>query len=127
MEDYQKIKEEIEFFERYSEKQTIKDILDYLKEQLGYAEQTIKEKREFENLYNLYLNNYYFNHEKSDNPACYDEWVDNDLPYLESQYRYYLKEVVLDDDDFDVQSTEDFWTWAEVELSTKRDKEGNLI
>ncbi len=73
------------------------------------------DKKEFENLYNIYLKVWKKNH-KTENPVCYNEWVDNELKELRVSYRRYLKEAVLEDDGFDETSTEDFWTFAEEEI-----------
>ncbi len=74
-----------------------------------------EDKKEFESLYNLYLKIWNKNN-KTGNPVCYNEWVDNELEELRISYRRYLKEAVLEDDGFDETSTEDFWTFAEEEI-----------
>jgi hypothetical protein len=68
----------------------------------------------YKHLYGLYLKNFDM---KSGSPVCINEWVDNELENLKGNYCKYLQETVLDDDNFDVESTEDFWTWAEVEIN----------
>jgi hypothetical protein len=42
---------------------------------------------------------------------------------LEEGYREYLKDTVLDDADFDITTTEDFWTWREAELERLNEEE----
>ena len=66
----------------------------------------------YKHLYNLYLKNY---DSKSGTPVCLNEWIDNELIELKEGYARYLQESVLDDSGFDIETTEDFWTWAEVE------------
>ena len=77
--------------------------------------ESLEGEREFKTLYNLYLKVWNKNH-KEGNPVCYEEWVDNEWEELRSSYRRYLKEAVLEDDNFDETSTEDFWTFAEEEI-----------
>jgi len=72
-------------------------------------------KKEFEDLYNIYVKIWKKTH-KEGNPACYEEWVDNELEELRIAYRRYLKEAVLEDENFDETTTEDFWTFAEEEI-----------
>jgi len=72
--------------------------------------------REFEELYNLYLEEWYKNHSEGE-PACYEEWVDNELNDLRGRYRRYLKEAVLEDKDFDEAMVEDFYTFCEEEIT----------
>ena len=72
-------------------------------------------EEEFKSLYKIYLKVWKKTH-KEGNPACYEEWVDNELEELRISYRRYLKEAVLEDVGFDETSTEDFWTFAEEEI-----------
>lgn len=74
-----------------------------------------KDKKEFDNLYKIYLKIWNKTHTDG-NPVCYEEWVDNELEGLRISYRRYLKEAVIEDDNFDETSTEDFWTFAEEEI-----------
>jgi len=74
----------------------------------------------YEGLYNLYLKN--FNSDNG-NPVCLNEWVDNELVELKEDYSKYLRDTVLDDIGFDVEETEDFWTWAEEEYKMTGEKE----
>lgn len=82
-------------------------------------------EREFDWIYKLYKENFYNNHDKEDTPVCYEEFVDNDLPYYECEYKSYL-EGMIEDESVDVKEIEDFYTWIEEELKEKRDEEGNL-
>ncbi len=77
--------------------------------------EALEDKREFEDLYNLYSKIWEKTH-STGNPVCYDEWVDNELEELRISYRRYLKEAVVEDKNFDETSTEDFWTFAEEEI-----------
>ena len=84
----------------------------------------IRMNKKFECLYNIYLDNF---DKINGDPVCYSEFEDNEIPHYEEQYRVYLRETCLDDENFDITTTEDFNTWVETELSLKYDKEGNLI
>ena len=75
----------------------------------------LKDKREFEDLYDFYLKEWNKSH-KEGNPVCYNEWVNNELEELRMSYRRYLKEAVLEDDGFDETETEDFYTFVEEEI-----------
>jgi len=72
--------------------------------------------REFENLYQLYLVVWRKKHNEGE-PVCYDEWVNNELEELRLAYRRYLKEAVIEDENFDEASVEDFYTFAEEEIN----------
>ena len=74
-------------------------------------------EREFEDLYNIYLENF---DEKRGNPVCYDEFVNNELEELRKGYRRYLKEAVLEDENFDEDSVEDFREFCEEELKENK-------
>ena len=83
----------------------------------------LEDKKEFEDLYKIYLKVWYKNNKAGKSrtmklcPACYDEWVDNELEELRVSYRRYLKEAVLEDDAFDETATEDFWDFAVEEIN----------
>jgi hypothetical protein len=70
---------------------------------------------EFKPLYNLYLSVWAKNHDDGD-PACFEEWCDNELEELRESYRRYLKEAVIEDENFDETTTEDFYDFAEEEI-----------
>lgn len=72
--------------------------------------------REFQELYDCYLKNFSKNHDESSSPVCYDEFVDNEIPYYQEEYRDYLKGIV-EDENFCVEETEDFYTWVEEEIN----------
>lgn len=82
------------------------------------------EEEEFRPLYNLYLDNF---DKENGEPICYNEFEDNEIPYYEEMYSKYLKETVLEDENFDVTTTENFYDWVETELTLKYDNKGNLI
>ena len=71
--------------------------------------------KEIEKLYYIYLKVWDKTH-KEGNVVSYDEWVDNELEELRISYRRYLKEAVLEDENFDETTTEDFWDFAEEEI-----------
>ncbi len=78
-------------------------------------------EREFEKLYKIYLKVWNKTHEEG-NPVCYKEWVDNEFEALRIAYRRYLKEAVLDDENFDETSTEDF-----LDFCRRRNKKSYLV
>jgi len=71
-----------------------------------------------EGLYKLYIDTF---PEKNGDPVCFEEFKDNKIRYYEDSYCNYLKETVLDDEGFDVKTTEDFWTWIREELERLRE------
>jgi len=79
--------------------------------------------KEYKDLYKIYLKNF---NKKNGEPVCYNEFVDNEIPHYEELYADYLRETVLEDRNFDIKTTEDFWTWSETELNLKYDEEGFL-
>jgi len=89
------------------------------KEELKKLKENILDKldgeKEFGDLYNIYLEVWFKTHKEGE-PVCYDEWVDNELEELRIAYRRYLKEAVLEDENFDETTTEDFWTFAGEEI-----------
>ena len=43
-------------------------------------------------------------------------WLLRNAKDLRKQYKDYLKHTVLEDDGFEVEATEDFYTWCNVEF-----------
>lgn len=43
-------------------------------------------------------------------------WRENNKEDLKKQYKDYLKNTVLADEHFEIEATEDFYTWCEVEF-----------
>ena len=72
------------------------------------------ENEEFKDLYDLYVEE--FKKINSGEPVCFEEWCDNELNELRKSYRRYLKEAVIEDENFDETTTEDFYTFAEEEI-----------
>lgn len=52
----------------------------------------------------------------------FENWKKENEDELRVQYRDYLKDVVLGDEDFDVTTTEDFHTWCEVEFDRLKEE-----
>ena len=50
-------------------------------------------------------------------------WEKDNKGTLHGQYADYLKETVLDDENFDIEATEDYWTWCEVEFDRLKEEE----
>jgi arginine utilization protein RocB len=46
----------------------------------------------------------------------FEEWEEKNKLSLIQDYRKYLEETVLEDDNFDITETEDYWTWANEEF-----------
>lgn len=51
-------------------------------------------------------------------------WKKDNLEDLKRQYRNYLKYTIIEDEDFDVEATEDFQEWCEVEFDRLKEIEG---
>lgn len=75
----------------------------------------MEKNEEFKDLYMLYRRQFRKTHKEGE-PVCFNEWIDNELNELRKSYRRYLQEAVLDDEDFDEATTEDFYTFAEEEI-----------
>lgn len=54
--------------------------------------------------------------EKNSFQTRFNVWEEQCRKDLEIGYHQYLKETVLDDENFDIKTTEDYWTWAEEEF-----------
>ena len=86
-----------------------------IKEKKKKIIEALEDKKEFESLYYIYFKVWDKTH-KEGHAVSYDEWVDNELEELRISYRRYLKEAVLEDENFDETQTEDFWDFAEEEI-----------
>ena len=53
----------------------------------------------------------------------FEEWKKDNDESLQCSYRDYLKNTVLDDNNFDITTTEDFYTWIEEEYDMLKEDE----